>query len=195
MTVKRPPIGTQARALHLHAVTYHEDCVAALASIGLTDFRAGYFASRTAPLGRHEPVLQRPFLQFLSCHGQTMGSEVWDVAVTGSHPLDTARDSIAGPIRMSERLLNLRSLALSTRSPHAWSRRQDGGDCSSPQLNHVPDRTPAAQADSGWMYGATSRSVCHRTEVFERNDVSEPCFETSFPYRLSETLLAKRNVA
>jgi hypothetical protein len=70
------------RLEHLHAVIYfHQECTAALASLGLTDFWAGYFASRCAPLGPVGPgVVEAIYFNFAPGLVREWIPKVWAVA-------------------------------------------------------------------------------------------------------------------
>jgi helix-turn-helix protein len=67
---------------HLHAVIYfHSDCGAALASIGLRDFWAGYFANRVAPLGPVGPgTVEATFFNFSPVMIEPWFPSVWHAA-------------------------------------------------------------------------------------------------------------------
>lgn len=67
---------------HLHAVIYfHPECGAALASIGLTDFWAGYFANRVAPLGPVGPsTVEATFFNFSPKMIAPWFPSVWQIA-------------------------------------------------------------------------------------------------------------------
>lgn len=69
------------RLEHLHAVIYfHQECATALASLGLTDFWAGYFASRCAPLGPVGPgVVEALYFNFAPDMVKLWIPEVWTV--------------------------------------------------------------------------------------------------------------------